>query len=83
MARPNQDKINIVTHRKQKALTIVGAFCFYSISHSIWMLYTERKHMPAMKTQLETVAWFKSKNEIGNLHRNNEKLPLQKSLANQ
>ena len=48
MARPNQDKINTVTHRKQKALTIVGAFCFYSISHSIWMLDAKRKQMPAM-----------------------------------
>ena len=50
MTKPGRDKINSETQRKQKALTIVGASCFYSISHIIRMLDTERKQMSQMNT---------------------------------
>jgi len=45
MARPNQDKINIVTHKKQKALTIVGAFCFLQhISQYLDVIYRKKAY---------------------------------------
>lgn len=82
MARLKRDKINTETQRKQKALTIVGAFCFYSISHIIRMLDTERKQMPEMNTDQKMLHGLsrKMKSEIPT---GIKKMPLLKPAPNQ
>jgi hypothetical protein len=79
LKRPRRDKINTDTHRKQKALTIVGAFCFHRKTQYIKRIGYEIQPSALIKS----IACFKSKNEIGNLHRNNKKMPHLKPLSNQ
>ncbi len=78
-----RDKSNPVTHREQKALTIVGAFCLYSNLHVIRKIGSEVQLNISNEDSSKIVACFKSKSAIENLHRNNEKTPLGNAASNQ
>jgi len=69
--RPKQDKINPVSYQIGKALTMVGAFCFYSKLHGINIIDNKSKARILNTSNLTVVACFKAENEIDNLHRNN------------
>ncbi len=62
---------------------MVGAFCFYSKLHGISKIDRKSKTSIFNTTNLTAVACFKSENEINNLHRNNQKIPLRKPTADQ